>query len=216
MQQRQPHSLERRLQAAENLTHALHKGHICIQILVWWLKGDLHNPGTEWVCCWMTPNLFLPEFCHDLSSPALHEWTEDVVVPPTTRRWLVSGQTQPQPCWPSHHPACGQDSCGTVALAGDPDGAAWTGEGQLHPGQEQGVIRSAQPACQQPLAAEHRLSHQHPNESRFVVVLSSPASEECASPGRQVTVSGWIGSCAGTWPHEQELSFRPGAHCPFR
>lgn len=43
MQQSQPHSLEKRLQAAQNLTHALHKGHICIQILVWWLKGPLHN-----------------------------------------------------------------------------------------------------------------------------------------------------------------------------
>lgn len=177
MQQRQPHSLEKRLQAAQNLTHALHKGHICIQILVWWLKGALHNPGTEWVCCWMIPNLFLPEFHHDLSSPAPHEWTGDVAAPPTTRRWFVSGQTQPQPCWPSHHPACGQDSCGTVALEGDPDGAA--GEGQLHPVQKQGAIRSAQPACQQPLAAEHSLSHHHLNESSFVVVLSTPAS-----PGR--------------------------------
>lgn len=27
----------------------LHKGHICIQILVWWLKGALHNPVKETV-----------------------------------------------------------------------------------------------------------------------------------------------------------------------
>lgn len=83
MQQRQPHSLEKKLQAAQNLTHALHKGHICIQIL-WWLKAALHNPGAEWVCCWMTPNLFLP---------LLPSWS----LPPSSA-WMGRGC-----CSASHH-----------------------------------------------------------------------------------------------------------------
>lgn len=121
----------------------------------------------------MTPSLPLPEVCHELFSPALHAWAEDVLVallttPPVARTLMKR----------------------TMVLEGDlhgPDDVVRAGKGSSTPGRSGVSLAVSAPACQQPLAADRGLSHWHLNESSFVVVLSFPAFAEHTPPGGQAS-----------------------------
>jgi len=106
----------------------------------------------------------------------------------------AQGSLCPSPtALPTTLPVAGTLMTDTVALEGDPqgpDGVAGVGKGSSTPSGSGLSLGVPAPAHQQPLATDRSLSHRHPNESSFVVVLSFPASEEHTPPGGLVAGPG--------------------------
>lgn len=143
----------------------------------------------------MTPGLPLHELHHEPSSQVLRVQAEDLTVPPMAqmvRRWLW-GRNEGALCPNSCHPGLTIATVETASTWRQTRRAPmlwWSGAGRLHPSSSR--VSLGAPACQHPLewagpgqVADHRLSHQHLNES-FVFVLCFPVLEKCTPPGGQV------------------------------
>lgn len=139
----------------------------------------------------MTPSLPPHEFCFEPSSPDPLAQSEDITVAQKERRQLVRREKEAL-CLGLCHPAHGHEPNDRrhrwPALRGRPMGPLCCGgarQDSSTPSCRRVSLGAPAPARQQPVewaglgqVADWSLSHQHLNESSFVVVLSLPASEE--------------------------------------